>query len=170
MRIFLSLLVMALPLISTGSAAESHIYDKGTLVSMENASCTSQNHRIIAALSGTQVQSETYDCWQYILVADKVVYRLSARKSRVLLPLAEYLQFRLGKGEMLVRLDDSIQELRLDIVSMSLRSEWKKAERRSDTTVTCVVDAASQEHCRPGETSSDVHDLHSGTRLVARPH
>ncbi len=139
-------MLLVLALMPTGAAAESHAYgyESGSVIRMETTSCTSQSSGVMARLSGIPAQTQTYDCWVYTLLTDKIVYRATIRKNRVLLPLAEQLQVRLKNGEMLVRPDGSDQEFKLEVVSATLRSEWEKAGAASDGAVraSCTPDAA----------------------------
>jgi hypothetical protein len=94
-------------------AKEPKAYQSGTLVQMDSVSCSAEKPQQLL-------------CQEYVLQAEKVVYRVRPidAKHPVLLPLGERAQFRFEKDRMIVRVDyiDS-KEREYVVVSMAPRAE-----------------------------------------------
>ena len=121
----LVLLVMTLtPYLS----AHTRIYQRGTVVRMRMTQCIIPHSDVRASLSGTPMQNGGESCQQYILVSQNVVYEVVGKQATDLIPLAENIDFRLQKNELLVRLDDARHETRYYVVAMTLRSDWERQE------------------------------------------
>jgi len=70
-------------------------------------------------------------CQEYVLQADRVIYRIRPRdeKHPVLLPVGEQAQFRLQKDKMLLRVEDlDGKEREYIVVSMTPRSDSSTAD------------------------------------------
>jgi hypothetical protein len=117
-------------LLTVMAAAQTRIYKKGSIVRMKMGQCMSASSGgFLAALSGQTAAPGAPDgCPEYTLVSDRVVYVVVAKSSSELIPLADELDFRLQKNEILVHLDDTTKEVRLVVRAMSLREEWEREE------------------------------------------
>src|SRR4051812_22641860 len=112
------------------AAAQTRIYQKGTVIRMKMAECMADSGGgFLAALSGQAAVAPSGEtCREYTLVSDRVVYVVVAKSSNELIPLADDLDFRLQKNEILVHLDDTTKEIRLSVRAMTLRDEWQREE------------------------------------------
>jgi hypothetical protein len=99
-------------------------YQLGTVTRMEMRDCTLMHGALITMLGDTP-QPGASVCSEYTLVSDKVVYVVDGKRSGQLIPLAEGVQFRLHKKELLVRIDDEKNESRFSIKEMILRADWE---------------------------------------------
>jgi len=97
----------------------------GTVTRMQTKECTIM-HGGFATVLGSMPQKTEEVCPEYTLVSDKVVYVVVGRRSSQFMPLAEAIQFRLYKNELLVRVDDERREARFSIKEMQLRSDWDR--------------------------------------------
>lgn len=122
-RTCLLILVLCSPL--TSLAAQTGIYQQGTVVRMRMAECMAPQRGFMAAISGNSVPQTDELCPEYTLVADKVVYIIAGKTSNQLIPLAESIDFRLKNSELLVRVDDARHETRFAVREMTLRSAWE---------------------------------------------
>jgi hypothetical protein len=92
---------------------------------MQTKDCTIV-HGAFATVLGSVPQRTEEVCPEYTLVSDKVVYVVVGKRSSQFMPLAEVIQFRLYKNELLVRIDDEKRESRFSIKEMQLRSDWER--------------------------------------------
>jgi hypothetical protein len=126
------LILLALASISTGASAQTRLYKQGTVIRMRIAQCVlPQNRWIITMGGGAPPTSEM--CTEYTLVSDRVVFIVIARGSGQLIPLAENIDFRMKKNELLVKLDDDPKESRFIVKEMTLRSEWDRHQAEEET-------------------------------------
>jgi hypothetical protein len=120
-------LLLSALMLSITPAAQTRIYEKGTVIRMRMAQCMPISGGIKAALAGLPATTpSSAACPEYTFVSDKVVYIVVAKSSKELIPLADSIDFRLQKNELVIHVDDSTREIRLAIRSMSLRSEWER--------------------------------------------
>jgi hypothetical protein len=116
------MLCMTLSLAAAAFAKDPKVYQSAKLVQMDSVSC------------GTDARSEkTQDilCQEYVVQADKVVYRVRPRdqKHPVLLPVSDHAQFRLQKNKMLLRVEDfDSKEREFTVVSMTPRTDADSAD------------------------------------------
>jgi hypothetical protein len=111
------------------AAAQTRIYQHGTVTKMRMSECLAASNRVLSALSGMPQQYVAEICPEYTLVSDQVVYKVVGKTSTHLIPLAERIDFRLQKNEMVVLLDDDArQETRFMVREMSLRTDWEQSE------------------------------------------
>ena len=66
---------------------------------------------------------------EYTLVSDSVVYVVVGKSSNQLIPLAERIDFRIQRNELVVRVDDAKHESKFVIKEMIVRSEWDRMQR-----------------------------------------
>lgn len=110
--------------------AKAGVYQHGTVVRMRMGDCLPSHHGFMAAFGPPQSQmGMTEACPEYTLVSEKVVYVIVGQSSDHLVPLADVIDFRMHKNEMLVRLDDAKRESRFAIKEMVLRSEWDMVQK-----------------------------------------
>jgi hypothetical protein len=108
-----SLLLASILLAATAYAEEPKAYQSGKLLQMESVSCGA-------------AKTQKLLCQEYLLQADKVIYRIRLRDAKhpALLPVGEQAQFRIEKDTMLVRteyLDNKEREY--IVVSMTPRGD-----------------------------------------------
>ena len=87
---------------------------------MQTTDCVTAHRSVMAALSGTPDTHRDL-CAEYILVSSSTIFRVQASKSAPLLLPAEEVNFRPGKGALIVRRDDQQDDLELKVVCMQLR-------------------------------------------------
>jgi hypothetical protein len=114
-------------------AAKEHDYQKGTLLRMDSTSCGMQekgSKTVAGELLGTDGQhkkTEELLCQEYVLQADRVVYRIRPKddKHPVLLPIGETAHFRIHKDKLILKVaeggDDKEREY--IVVSMTPRQD-----------------------------------------------
>ena len=125
-------LILLLASFAAFAIAQPQVLQEGTIVRMRMAECFAPEHRWMAAMSGEVRASSGELCPEYVLVTDKVVYRIVGRSSDQLIPLAEYTKFRLHNNELLIRVDDANRESHFHIKEMILRAEWERAQHRAE--------------------------------------
>lgn len=151
------LFVFALLFVLVGFAAAG---DKAMVVAMRSTcggTTNGSSNRIIAAIAGS---SDGGPCTEYLLRTSKVEYHVRPQKD-VLLPVGEYVEMRLDRREVLIRLDDAAKDVRCAVVGMELLSEKTKREsarfssdaptfeaERRDTSVRTFDTVASGDNSR----------------------
>jgi hypothetical protein len=110
-------------------AAQSGIYQHGTVVRMRMGDCILVHRGFMAAMSGQPVQATEELCPEYTLVSDKVVFVIVGKSSNQMVPLAEIIDFRFHNSDLAVRIDDARRETRFNIREMTLRSEWELVQK-----------------------------------------
>lgn len=113
-------------------AAQTGIYQHGTVVRMHMGDCILAHHGLMVALGGPSTPMEQESCPEYTLVSDNVVFVIVGKSSNQLIPLAETIDFRLHKNELAVRVDDAKHETKFTIKEMMVRSEWERVQRHID--------------------------------------
>src|SRR3984957_838977 len=118
-------------------AKEPKAYQTGKLLQMDSVQCgevqknaTSLAGEIIGTDSDSKKTQEVL-CQEYVLQAERVVYRIRPRdeKHLVLLPVGERAQFRLDKNKMLLRVEDlDSKEREFVVVSMMPRTDSSTAD------------------------------------------
>jgi hypothetical protein len=129
---FKSLMLASLLLAATAYAKELKAYQSGKLLQMDSVQCgvdekdaKSFAGEMIGTDSGHKKTQELL-CQEYVLQAEKVVYRIRPRdeKHPALLPVGEQAQFRLEKDKMLLRVEDlDSKEREYIVVSMTPRGD-----------------------------------------------
>ena len=113
-------------------AAQTGIYQHGTVVRMHMGDCILAHHGFMVAFGGPSTPMEQESCPEYTLVSDNVVFVIVGKSSNQLIPLAETIDFRLHKNELAVRVDDAKHETKFTIKEMMVRSEWERVQRHID--------------------------------------
>jgi hypothetical protein len=113
-------------------AAQTGVYQHGTVVRMHMGDCILAHHGFMVAFGGPSTPMEQESCPEYTLVSDNVVFVIVGKSSNQLIPLAETIDFRLHKNELAVRVDDAKHETKFTIKEMMVRSEWERVQRHID--------------------------------------
>src|SRR6202051_2244182 len=136
------ILVPALILVTSFAlqAKDKPAYQNGLLIKMDSASCGSEEKggsTITGEILGTDGQHKKTQellCQEYTLQTDRLVYRIRAKNEKhpALLLIGETAQFRLHKGELLLRLPETNgKERQYIVVSMTPRSDAPDSVNRS---------------------------------------
>src|SRR6201997_5385480 len=131
------ILYIALCLATAGYAKEPKHYQSGKLLQMDSAQCgvsEKDGKSFAGEMLGTDSGSKkTHEllCQEYLLQADRVIYRIRPRdeKHPVLLPVGQQAQFRIQKDKMLLRVEElDSKEREYIVVSMTPRSDSSTAD------------------------------------------
>jgi hypothetical protein len=133
------LCLIALLMLPTVVAGQTHRIQQGTIVRMRMTDCLGPQHGFMAAMSGGAKVEAGALCPEYVLIADQVVYVISGKTSEALIPLAETTRFRLQKNEMLIRIDDAAKESHFRIKSMVLRPEWDRSQEMQEVESNAIL-------------------------------
>lgn len=115
------MLCVVLSLAAAAFARDPKPYLTGKVMQMDPVQC--------GAADGKQTQELL--CQEYVLQADRVIYRIRPRAERhpVLLPVGELAQFRLQNDKMLLRIEAlDNNEHQYIVVSMAPRSDGSSAD------------------------------------------
>ena len=114
------------------SQAKEKTYEKGVLLQMESSTCGSAekaSKTIVGEILGTDGEhknTEVMLCQEYVLQADRVIYRIRPRdeKHPALLPIGENAEFRIEKDKLILRVPESNEkEHEYSVVSITPRSD-----------------------------------------------
>jgi hypothetical protein len=119
-------------------------FQLGTVTRMQTKDCI-MVHGSFATALGYLPQKTEEICPEYTLVSDKVVYVVVGKRSSQFMPLAEEIQFRLCKNELVVRVDDEKRESHFSIKEMTLRLDWEREQRLRDTQLELRLQAERNE-------------------------
>jgi len=140
------ILVPALILVASCAlqAKDKPAYQNGLLIKMDSASCGSEEkagNTVAGEILGTDGEhKKTHEllCQEYILQTDRLIYRIRAKSEKhpALLPIGETAQFRLHKGELLLRLPETNgKEHQYIVVSMTPRTDVTTPENQSASAI-----------------------------------
>lgn len=131
------MLSAVLTLASVAYAKDPKPFQTGKLMQMDSVQCGTaekDSTTVAGEMLGTDAGSKkTHEilCQEYVLQADRVVYRIRPRdeKHAALLPVGEQAQFRIEKDRMLLRVErgDSKERAYL-VVSMTPRVDGSTAD------------------------------------------
>ncbi len=131
------MLYSVLGLATAAYAKDPKPYQTGKLVQMDSVHCGMAEKEaksfagdMLGTDSSTRKTQEVL-CQEYVLQAERVIYRIRPRDERhpALLPVGEQAQFRLQKDKMLLRMEDlDSKEREYIVVSMTPRSEDSTAD------------------------------------------
>jgi hypothetical protein len=125
-------MIVAFFLIVMSSQAKEKSYEKGVLLQMESSTCGSAekaSKTIVGEILGTDGEhknTEVMLCQEYVLQADRVIYRIRPRdeKHPALLPIGENAEFRIEKDKLILRVPESNEkEHEYSVVSITPRSD-----------------------------------------------
>ena len=110
------------------SAKEHDDYQKGTLLKMESASCGTQekgSKTVAGELLGTDGehrQTQQMLCQEYVLQADRVVYKIRPKddKHPALLPIGETAMFRIHKDKLVLKVPESGNDKEREYIVVSM--------------------------------------------------
>lgn len=121
-------------LMGVPARAGSGFFQRGKITRMRTAKCTfipAGGFHLTVALFGTADPRTGIGqpmCPEYLLEGDRVNYRIRPLKTDVLLTLGTEVQFKLHKGRMVLRPDDSKREYKFEIYEMRERAEVIRLE------------------------------------------
>ena len=130
-------LCVVLGLASAAYAKQPKVFQSGKLLQMDSVQCGVQEKDAksfadeMLGTDSTKKNTHELLCQEYLLQADRVVYRIRPRdeKHPVLLPVGEHAQFRMEKDKMLLRVEDlDGKERAYIVVSMTPRSDSDTAD------------------------------------------
>jgi hypothetical protein len=99
---------------------------------MRMGDCALTHRGFITNFGPAQAQVAAETCPEYTLLSEKVVFVIVGRTSDQLVPLAETIDFRINKNEMVVRVDDARHETKFGIKEMVLRAQWDLVQRHME--------------------------------------
>src|SRR5437868_235767 len=97
------LFAFVLSTFSPGVAAPVGRYQHGTVIRMRMGTCTLMHGGFMTAFGPPQSAGNEGVCPEYTLLSDKVVYVIVGSNSNQLVPLAETIDFRFHKKDLMVR-------------------------------------------------------------------
>jgi hypothetical protein len=132
-------LCVVLGLASAACAKEPKQYQSAKLLQMDSVKCglaEKDNKSFAGEMLGTDSgnkKTQELLCQEYVLQADKVIYRVRPRdeKHPALLPIGQEAQFRMEKDKMLLRVENDEKERAYVVVSMTPRSDSNTADASS---------------------------------------
>jgi hypothetical protein len=135
---YTSLVLASILLTASAFAREQKSYQSGRLLQMDSVKCgvdekdaKSFAGEVIGTDSGHKKTQELL-CQEYVLQADKVIYRIRPKDSKhpVLLPVGDQAQFRIERDKMLLRVEDmDSKEREYIVVSITPRGDKTAAAR-----------------------------------------
>ena len=114
------------------------LFQRATVTSMHTTECVSSHHSVLAALSGTPDTRHEL-CAEYLLVSPTTVFRVQASKSAPLLLPPEEVNFRAGKGALVLRRDDQQEEFEVKVICMQLRTSKQETCAVADSGLTMTA-------------------------------
>lgn len=123
--------------------AKEKSYEKGVLLRMESASCGSAekgSKTIVGEVLGTDGEHKSTQqllCQEYILQADRVIYRIRPKddKHPTLLPIGETAEFRIEKDKLILRVPETNdKEREYSVVTMTPRADVADARSAKDNS------------------------------------
>ncbi len=133
-----ALLAVVLPV-----QAKEKSYEKGVLLQMESAPCGSAekgSKTFVGEILGTDGEHKSTQqllCQEYILQADRVIYRIRSRddKHPALLPIGETAEFRIEKDKLILRVPETNdKEREYSVVSMTPRADSADSRSAKDNS------------------------------------
>ena len=131
------MLCVVLGLASAAYAKEPKPYQTGKLLQMDSVQC-GMSEKDAKSFAGEMLgtdsghkKTEEVLCQEYVLQAERVIYRIRPRdeKHPVLLPVGDQAQFRLEKDKMVLRVEDlDNKDREYIVVSMTPRSDASTAD------------------------------------------
>ena len=116
------LIVCMLVLAELAWAGSGGFFQRATVMQMDAAQCQAGRPSILATLAGTEEPAKKEACAEYVLVSPTTLFRVQASRSAPLLLPAEEVNFRTGKGHLVLRRDDDSTEFEVTVVCMRLLS------------------------------------------------
>jgi len=123
--------------------ANEKSYEKGVLLKMESTPCGSAEKGSktfageVLGTDGEHKSTQQLLCQEYILQADRVIYRIRPRddKHPALLPIGESAEFRIEKDKLILRVPETNdKEREYSVVSMTPRADSADARSAKDNS------------------------------------
>ena len=127
---------------ATISQAEDKYSFKGTVIRMEMRDCVVAGFR--AAMSGAP--GSVGHCPEYTVMTPSVLYVMVARQTEGFIPLAEDVEFKVIKNEVLA---GEKSKSRFVIQKMMLRSDWEREQERDELMVRAMERSVNYELRNP---------------------
>jgi hypothetical protein len=125
---------------SSSFAKEPKPRQSGKILQMESVSCgvdENSGKSVVGEIIGTDsAHKKTHEllCQEYVLQADKVIYRIRPRdeKHPALLPVGEKAQFRMEKDKLILRVEDlDDKDRQYAVVSMTPREREEDSSEKA---------------------------------------
>ena len=119
-------------LVVMSAQAKEKSYEKGVLLQMESSPCGSAekgSKTVVGEILGTDGEHKSTEvilCQEYVLQADRVIYRIRPKdeKHPALLPIGETAEFRIDKDKLILRVPEvNEKEYQYSVVSINPRSD-----------------------------------------------
>lgn len=110
------------------------LFQRATVTAMQTTDCVTSHHSVLAALSGAPDNRRDL-CAEYILVSPITIFRVQASKSAPLLLPPEDVNFRAGKGALVLRRDDQQEEFEVKVICMQLRGSKQESCAVADSSL-----------------------------------
>lgn len=114
------------------------LFQRAAVTSMQTTDCVTGHRSVLAALSGTP-DSRRELCAEYLLVSPITIFRVQASKSAPLLLPPEEVNFRAGKGALVLRRDDQQEEFEVKVICMQLRGSKQETCAVADSSLTMAA-------------------------------
>jgi hypothetical protein len=114
------------------------LFQRAAVTSMQTTDCVTSHRSVIAALSGV---SDTHKdlCAEYLLESPTTIFRVQASKSAPLLVPPEDVNFRSGKGALVLRRDDQQEEFEVKVICMQLRGSKRETCSLPESSLTMTA-------------------------------
>jgi hypothetical protein len=125
-------ILAAFLMFAISAQAKEKSYEKGVLLQMESSPCgsTEKGSKTVAGeilgTDGEHKSTRELLCQEYVLRADRVIYRIRPRddKHPVLLPIGETAEFRIDKDKLMLRVPEANdKEHEYSVVSVTSRTD-----------------------------------------------
>ena len=125
-------ILAAIMMFAISAHAKEKSYEKGVLLQMESSPCgsTEKGSKTVAGeilgTDGEHKSTRELLCQEYVLRADRVIYRIRPRddKHPVLLPIGETAEFRIDKDKLMLRVPEvNDKEHEYSVVSVTSRTD-----------------------------------------------
>lgn len=118
--------VLLLPMVAMGGK----FYEKASVTRMETVRCSNPPSRgFWSSLAGPAATPEGA-CSEYTIQTEKVEFRLRPRRL-VILPVGEQVDLRVTKKQVVIRVEDSPDEIDCDVFSMRMVGDESRTVRQS---------------------------------------
>ena len=114
------------------------LFQRAAVTSMQTTDCVTSHRSVLATLSGTP-ETRHELCAEYLLVSPTTVFRVQASKSAPLLLPPEEVNFRAGKGALVLRRDDQREEFEVKVICMQLRGSKHETCAAVDSGLTMTA-------------------------------
>jgi len=113
-------IVCMLALAQLAWAGGGDYFQRAMVMQMDATQCQAARPSILATLAGTEEPPKKVDCAEYVLISPTTIFRVQASKSSPLMLLSEQVNFRAGKGHLVLRRDDETTWFEVTVVCMRL--------------------------------------------------